>query len=99
MHEAPDIYLTKFLLQRPRMCFSEAETLRDVLALIHGVALGRYPPHGSGFLPGFNDFVNKRFRSCGACYHTLLKEFGHKSMAVGCEAVLNLLEEWESGLG
>jgi hypothetical protein len=48
-----DYELMRYLPLRPRMFFGEAESLRDVLVLIHGVALGRYPPHGSKFLPGF----------------------------------------------
>lgn len=92
-----DYDLARFILLRPRICFAEARSLRDVLALLHGVALGRYPPHGSGFLPGFSDFVNRRFHPpLIAEYHTLLKEFGDKPFAEGCAEVLRLLEEWKA---
>lgn len=94
---ASDYDLARFILLRPRMCFAEARTLRDVLALLRGLALGRYPPHGSGFLPGFSDFVNHRFHAPPiADYHTLLKEFGDRPFGEACEAVLRLLEEWKA---
>jgi hypothetical protein len=92
-----DYELARFILLRPRMCFDEARTLRDVLALLHGVALGRYPPHGSGFLPGFGAFVNHRFKAPpSAAYHALLREFGDTPFAEACEAVLSSLEEWKA---
>src|ERR1700738_2974799 len=92
-----DYDLARHILRRPRICFAEARTLRDVLALLHGVALGRYPPHGSGFLPGFSAFVNRRFNAPAiADYHTLLKVFGDKSLGEACAAVLRLLEEWRA---
>lgn len=92
-----DYEIAKMILQRPRMVFSEARTLRDVLALLHGVAVGRYPPHGSGFMPGFNQFINQRFKAPPvADYITLLKEFGDKPLNEACEAVSMVLEEWKS---
>lgn len=92
-----DFGLARMLLRRPRMFYGEAATLRDVLALVRGVAIARYPPHGSGFLPGFNDFVNRRFKAPPiADYITLLKEFGQLSLVDGCQAVETLLEEWKA---
>ena len=95
--EAQDPALAKALLLRPRMFFSEAQSLRDVLALIHGVAVGRYPPHGSGFLPGFHDFLCRRFRTPSHPYYvTLLEQFGQKPWLEGCKAIAELLEEWKA---
>jgi hypothetical protein len=92
-----DYDLARFILRWPNACFAEARTLRDVLALLHGVALGRYPSHGSGFLPGFNDFVNRRFKAPPiAWYNTLLNEFGDRQFREACDAVLQLLEEWKA---
>jgi hypothetical protein len=100
MVQESDYELARSLLLRPRMFFSEAQTLRDVLALLHGAAVGRYPPHGSGFLPGFDDFVRHRFNvPAGAGYVTLLREFGHRPIFDACEAVLVLLEEWRASEG
>lgn len=95
-----DYELAKDLLLRPRMFFSEVESLRDVLALVHGAAVARYPPHGSGWLPGFAEFVRLRFDAPPvAAYITLLKQFGHLTWPDGCNAVLELLEEWKTGEG
>jgi hypothetical protein len=92
-----DFEIARMILTRPRMCYAEARTLRDVLALLHGVAVGRYPPHGSGFLPGFSVFVTHRFEAGPiAEYHTLLKAFGDRPLGEACEAVLALLEEWKA---
>lgn len=90
-----DYDLARYMLLRPRMFFDEVQTLRDVLALIHGVAVGRYPPHGSGFLPGFCEFVRIRFKSPFNHYKTLLKQFGDLPWVEGSQAVLALLEEWQ----
>jgi hypothetical protein len=93
-----DYEFARLILLRPRVCYGEAQSLRDVLGVIHGVALGRHPPHGSGFLPGFNRFLINRFkgRPHVADYHILLKQFGELPFYEGCEAVLHLLEEWEA---
>jgi hypothetical protein len=86
-----------FIFLRPRICFSEVRTLRDVFALIHGVALERYPPHGSGFLAGFNEFVNQRFNTPPMDHVTLLlTAFGDLPLVEGCDAVLGLLREWNA---
>jgi hypothetical protein len=92
-----DFELARQILLRPQVYFAKARALRDVLALLHGVALGRYPPHGGGFLTGFDQFVNRRFKAPPiAVYHTLLKEFGDKPLGEACDAVLGLLEQWKS---
>jgi len=92
-----DYDMAMFLLLRPEMVFCEVRSLREVLALIHGVAVGRYPPHGSGFLPGFSRFVRRRLKGLPcADYFTLLKAFGDKPLMEGCNAVLALLEEWKA---
>jgi hypothetical protein len=92
-----DYDLARYILRHPRVCFGEARTLRDVLALLHGVAVGRYPPHGCGFLPGFSDFVNRRFRAGRiAEYHTLIQEFGDRPFGEALKAILRLLEEWKA---
>ena len=71
--------------------------MRDVLALLHGVALGRHPPHGSGFLPGFCEFVRRRFKRLPVAeYHTLLKVFADRPPPEACEEILRLLDEWDS---
>ncbi len=95
-----DYELAKYLLLRPCMFFSEIQSLRDVLALVHGAAVARHPPHGSGWLPGFAEFVRLRFDAppC-AVYITLLKQFGHLPWMEGCEAVSALLEEWRTSEG
>jgi hypothetical protein len=91
-----DYEIAAMILKRPRMCFAETRTFRDVLALLHGVAVGRYPPHGSGFLDGFNNFVNARFKAPPVAeYHTLLKHFGDRPLSEACKAVLDLLQEWK----
>ena len=91
-----DYEIARLILRRPRMVFSEARTLRDVLALLHGVAVGRYPPHGSGFLPGFGKLVQHRFKAPPiAEYSILLKELGDKPYGEACDEVLGILEEWE----
>jgi hypothetical protein len=94
-----DYDMARFLLLRPCTVFS-VRSLRDVLALIQGVAIGRYPPHGSGFLPGFSQFVQRRLNGppC-AEYITLLKHYGHQPWTEGCAAVLALLEEWKKTNG
>jgi hypothetical protein len=94
-----DFEIARMFLHRPQMCVGgEARALRDVLALVRGAAIGRYPPYGSGFLPGFNGFVCRRFKAPPIIdYHVLLlKEFGDKPLAEACEAVLGLLDEWKA---
>jgi hypothetical protein len=94
---ADDFELARRILLRPRMYSSEATTLRDVLALMHGVAVGRYPPHGNGFLPGFSAFVMNRLRATERDYHKeLLIAFGEWPLDKACSAVLALLEEWKA---
>lgn len=92
-----DYDLARFILLRPRVCFAEARSLRVVLALLRGVELGRYPPHGNGFLPGFGEFVNRRFQAPPIDhYQTLLKSLGDRPFGEACEAILRLLEEWKA---
>ena len=97
MEEQPNDYGTmKFILCRPCMLFPPVNSLQTVLAMIHGVALERWPPHGSGFLFGFGQFVGKRFHApVTNHYITLVEQFGHLPWQEGCEAVLSLLEEWK----
>jgi hypothetical protein len=45
-----DYEIARIILARPRTFYAEAQSLRDVLGLLHGVAVGRFPWHGSGFL-------------------------------------------------
>ncbi len=91
-----DYELARLMIRCPGCCYAEARTLRDVLAMVHGAAIARYPPHGSGFLPGFLWFVNQRFRAGPiAWYHVLLEQFGEMPLADACKAVLRLLEEWK----
>lgn len=87
-------HLARWLLLRPCLVF-EVHSLREVLALIHGAAIAKCPPHGSGFLPGFCQFVQHRLNGppC-AEYITLLKHYGHMPWMDGCAAVLALLDEW-----
>ena len=90
-----DYELARHILLRPRMYYCEATTLRDVLALLHGVAVGRYPPRGNGFLPGFSNFIMDRLGTIESDYHKkLLIEFGEWPLDKACAAVLALLEEW-----
>jgi hypothetical protein len=92
-----DYDLAVCVLSRPQTIFGAAQTLRDVLALIHGVALGRFPPHGYGFLPGFPAFVERRFNGPSRNHNEiLLEQFGHMPGLEGCEPVLSLLREWKS---
>ncbi len=95
-----DWELATHILKRPGMCCGWEPTFREVLALLRGVALGRYPWHGSGFLAGFDDFVRARFDGpmCGTEYH-LLKAFGDLPCREACDAVLALLHEWKVSTG
>ena len=97
MEEFSDFELARLILRRPSIFFGEARTLRDVLALLHGVAVGRYPLHGNGFLPGFGEFIRQRLKAPPINESiTLLNEFGDKPMVEACQAVLGLLEEWKA---
>jgi hypothetical protein len=93
-----DFEIARMILRRPRMCFGDVQSLREVLALIHGVAVGRYPPHGSGFLPGFGQFVSHRLKVNPVIPYitTLLNTFGDKPWDEACADVLGLLEEWKA---
>jgi hypothetical protein len=97
MDEYADDYNTAmFILHRPRMLYAPVNSLQTVLALIHGIALERHPPHGSGFLPGFGEFVNRRFHAGPHCHYlTLIEQFGHLAYYDGFEAVSSLLVEWK----
>jgi hypothetical protein len=95
--EFDDYGIVKCALLRPRMMFGDAESLRDVLALIHGIALARFPPHGSGFLAGFSQFVASRFGEPSRNHYSILMEqYGSMPGLDGCKAVLSLLEEWKA---
>ena len=74
-----DYEIAKYILYRPPVMLGrDVSGLSEVLALLQGVAVGRYPPHGYGFLPGFGEFVNRRLGEPWVNRHdnTLLKVFG-----------------------
>ncbi len=92
-----DYELARSLLMRPCMYFGAVESLRDLLALLHGVAVGRYPPHGSGFLTGFDDFIHRRLHAPSRpSYYVFLEKFGDRPWTEGRKAILALLEEWHA---
>ncbi len=97
MEKSSDYGDMKYILQRPCSLFPPADSLTVVLALIDGVARERFPPHGSGFLPGFGEFVRRRFHAPPTNHNVILiEQFGHLPLREGCDAVLNLLEEWKA---
>jgi hypothetical protein len=95
-----DLRFVERILRRPRMNFGSAQSLRDVLALIYGYSVGRYPPNGHGFLPGFPEFVQCRLDGpvCTCHYGILLDRFGEMPWGDGLDAVWKLVLEW-SGTG
>jgi hypothetical protein len=96
MVKEDDYRTAQYVLRRSSAIFP-TESLRDVFALMKGIALERYPPHGSGFLPGFIKFLWRRFkRPTVSQYSVLLDEYGHLPMREACDAVLALLEEWKA---
>jgi hypothetical protein len=97
MTDKPNAYeVMKHLLTRPNSVFP-TNSLDVALALIHGFALAQFPPHGSGFLPGFAQFVGRRFHApLRNHYVILIEQFGHMPLREACDAVLLLLEEWKA---
>jgi hypothetical protein len=100
MAEKPNDYEDmRFYLTRPNSVFP-TNSLQVALALIRGIALERFPPHGSGFLPGFAQFVGRRFHApVRNHYIILIEQFGHLPFREACDAVLSLLEEWKATEG
>ena len=98
MPQQSDAYdAMKWVLRRNLLAFSDAQTLRDILAVIKGIAIAWFPPHGSGFLSGFAEFVGRRFNAPVRSHYTiLLEQFGHLPRREACDAVLSLLEEWRA---
>lgn len=99
MTRPTDYDLASRLINRPGMVLGRVETLREVLALLRGAAIALYPPHGSGFLPGFNEFVSLRLNGRPPRYDVhidLLREFGDRPLNEGLDALDRLLREWKA---
>jgi hypothetical protein len=95
---ADDYAMAHFIVKRPAMMLGEVRSLSEVLALLQGVAVGRYPPLGHGFLPGFGQLVNNRHGVPNVVHHhgTLLKAYRKMPWMEACKAILELLEEWQA---
>ena len=70
---------------------------RDVLMFAEGVCHGLKPPHGSGVLAGFDEYLTSRFQWAEheSAFAVLQAQFGHLPLAEGCEAVREALRGWQ----
>ena len=89
--------LVSNILLRPRM-YSSAESLRELLVFISGVCTGIRPPHGSGVLGEFPDFVNAHFdASVGSDWRVVLESnFATLPYLEACSRIRALLEQWHT---
>ena len=87
--------LIENIFLRPRM-FCDTENLRELLFFVAGVRCGQSPPHGSGCLPGIEDYVREKFRAARGESWTrvLLREFEDLPYLEACRAIADLLREW-----
>jgi hypothetical protein len=89
--------LIELVFLRPRM-FCRAGTLRELMLFVGGVCTGRCPPHGSGCLAGFDNFLANRFGRSNLLPWTtiLLDRFGDRDLFEASGAIAGLLHEWKS---
>lgn len=92
--------LVSNILLRPRM-YSSAESLRELLVFIHGVCTGIRPPHGSGVLGSFPEFVNTYSNaSAGSDWCDVLEsEFAAAPYLDACSSIHALFDQWHSSQG
>jgi hypothetical protein len=91
--------LISAILLRPQM-FSTAKSLRELLVFVRGVCAGIRPPHGSGVLGGFPDFVNTRFCApAGSDWCAVLEaKYANEAYLDACSTIHAIFHEWHSTL-
>jgi hypothetical protein len=84
------------IFARPRMFCEDVASYRDILLFAQGVCHGLRPPHGSGTLPGFSDFLARRFGTLALSWPQILQsQFDHLSWQQACESTCELILAWQ----
>ena len=90
------VQLLDAVFARPRMFCAHISSFKDVLLFAEGVCHGLKPPHASGVLAGFDEYLASRFHCAKheSSFETLQAQFGHLPLAEACEAVREVLRGW-----
>jgi hypothetical protein len=89
--------LVSNILARPRM-YSSAESIRELLVFISGVCTGIRPPHGSGVLGTFPEFIVSHFgasRESDWCA-VLESELANVPYLEACSTIRTLFDKWRA---
>ena len=92
------IELLDGIFSRPHMFCEHITSFKDVVVFAEGACHGVSPPHGSGVLPGFNEYLARQYKcSEFQSWSTiLLSQFENQSLYDACDAARAALRGWVS---